>query len=409
MTLLYVMTDYPSVTQTFVANEAAAVNALGVPVAGYALTRGSASSSAAEIKLLCPPPTFVQLLAAALRGIPTFCGELWRARHDPLKPREMLRLLLGVAHARYVIRHIPAGTVTHVHAHFLGRTADVASTLADHLKCRWTATAHASDLYAPREPALLRRRLRSVSAVACANHGVRAELGLRSPNPPRSQVIHCGVETRALRFTARLSRTDRPHVITVGRLVATKGHWTILAAAASFLHEHPTTRWTVVGDGPLRRELLDDPRTQALAGRLTFTGALDHERIMELVAGAAAFVLPCERNAAGESDGIPVAIMEALALGVPVITTAIAGIPELVVANETGFLVPPQDPKSLTTALERVLFEMPVTDLDRVRSAARRRVEMDFDLFTEAGRLITMLRPYLSHSDQRGASAAFEV
>jgi colanic acid/amylovoran biosynthesis glycosyltransferase len=154
-------------------------------------------------------------------------------------------------------------------------------------------------------------------------------------------------------------------------------------------------RWTVVGDGPLRDQLTHDPRYLELSPRLTFTGALDHATILELVSKATIFVLPCEQGTHGESDGIPVALMEAMALGVTVVTTPIAGIPELVISGENGFFVTPQNAQDLTKTIEKILYETDPVRLDFIRQTARRTIEREFDLASEAKALINLLAPYL--------------
>ena len=400
--VLYLMSEHPSVSETFIVNEAATVRELGVPVVGYALRRGAVvRSAAADIDLVCPPPTRSQLAAASVEAMPAFLSELRRARPSRLSRDEKSRLLFALAHAAYLAPWARRAGVAHVHAHFLGRSSDVAAALAPQLGCRWTATAHGQDVYAPVEPGLLRHRLASVAAVACANRGLERRLheSFGAQTPPTT-IVHCGVHTESLMFAPE-APSGAPHLVTVGRLVATKGHWTVLEAAAQLMPRHPSLRWTVVGDGPLHDELVRDPRARRLAPRLTFAGAMDHASALEVVTDATAFVLPCETGAHGESDGIPVALMEAMALGVPVVTTPTAGIPELVADGETGILVSPQDWRSLVAALERILDPASADELGRIRAAAREKVEREFDQVQEAGRMVELLAAHLPGASVR--------
>jgi glycosyltransferase involved in cell wall biosynthesis len=191
--------------------------------------------------------------------------------------------------------------------------------------------------------------------------------------------------------------------VTVGRLVATKGYWTILEAAHTLMRRDPSLRWTIVGDGPLRGAIEADERFQRLSGRLQLVGALGHEATLDVLRdGATAFVMPCERSQTGESDGIPVAFMEAMALGVPVITCAVGGIAELVEEGETGFLVQPRDPPALVAAVEHVLHGDPA-GLDRVRRAARDRIEHEFEINGQAQVLVSLLSS-VADGDADGAS-----
>lgn len=212
---------------------------------------------------------------------------------------------------------------------------------------------------------------------------------------PRTKVVHCGVDTKRLQYRPLRRVASPPHLITVGRLIATKGHWTILEAAANLMSRDPALQWTIVGNGPLRDALAHDPHYAEFAPRICLAGAMDHDATLARVAEAAAFVLPCEEGTRGESDGIPVALMEAMALGVPVVTTHVGGIAELVVPDVTGFVVPPKDAPALTDTLTDLLYTASPAAIAHICDAARRKVERDFDLMAEANALIQFIQPYL--------------
>ena len=388
--LLYVMAEHPSASQTFVLTEAAAVEASGVRVVGYALRRGRAAAPAAPFFLICPPPTKRRLLLALMRALPQTLALLWTARTTNPTPSEAARLLLAQAHASHAERGARAIGVTHIHAHFLGRPADVADALAHRLTCKWTVTSHGADAYAPREPALHRRRLDSTAGVACANRTVQQALHKHTDRRSLpTRLVHCGVNLAQLRFELAPDTTSGPHLVTIGRLVTTKGYWTVLAAAHELLPRHPELRWTIIGGGPLDGALRSDSRYRSLHPRLALTGPMTHPSALAHLAGAAAFVLPCERDDRGGSDGIPVALVEAMALGVPVVTTSVGGIPELVVDRTTGFVVTPRDPASLIATLEAILYPTDDAALRRIRLAARSKVDRDFNAMREAAKLIS--------------------
>jgi glycosyltransferase involved in cell wall biosynthesis len=381
-------------------NEAAALKELGVPIVCYALKRGTATRSAAPVDLLCEPPGPVRLLRSALANLPAMISTLAGARRERRSLRDTNRLLLAEAHAAHIAQRVRAAGVTHVHAHFVARTADVAGALKERLGTLWTATAHAGDVYAPTEPELLRRRLDDASAVACANQGLQDAIQSLAKRPIETPIVHCGVNTRALPFGAGWAAADGrpPELVTVGRLVPTKGYWTILEAAPQIMAANPTLRWTLIGEGPLEAELLSDRRFRDLSPRMRLAGGLDHPDALALIQRAAALVLPCEAAADGDSDGIPVALMEAMALGVPVITSVVGGIAELVVHEETGFLVPPRDAQALAGAVQHVLDPQSAEAVGRVRAEARAKVEREFDLHGEAARLAELLQTYLVQS-----------
>jgi colanic acid/amylovoran biosynthesis glycosyltransferase len=387
------MHEHPSVSQTFVVTEAAAVRSAGAEIMGYALARGSGEGSAADLEFVCVPPSKRRLALAAARGYRQCLTAVWQARKYRPSVGEMARLVLAQAHAEYVWRTVRDAGVTHIHAHFLARTADVSLALAKRLGCLWTATSHGSDAYAPNEPALLRRRLDHVSGIACANGGVETALRLRFRNVrPPTRVVHCGVDIAALEYRGGRSGNAEPEVLTVGRLVATKGHWTVIAAADRMIRRHSDLRWAVIGGGELASSLEADARYRACWPRLSLAGPMGHEATLRRMQEAAALVLPCEQDTYGGSDGIPVALMEAMSLGIPVVTTNVGGIKELVVDGVTGFIVEPRDAEGLVTTLERVLYKLSSGELEEIKRAGRATVERDFNATKEAATLLEFFR-----------------
>lgn len=394
--LLYIMHDYPSVSQTFVVTEAAELDRLGIPVVGYALHRGLAPRPAARVPLVGAPPSWRQLAWAALSAAPGLLALPWRAGARRLSLREAARLVLAHLHATYALRQLPDEGVAHIHAHFLGRSADVAMLMAARLDCEWSATSHAGDAYSPTEPALLERRLATAAAVACASRSVQESVERHAaPRGVRTAVVHCGIDSSAVRLRSARPRAAEAHLVTVGRLVATKGHWTNLEAAASLMNRFPSLRWTVVGDGPLRDQLAMHARRLGLSRRFVFAGALAHDATVSLLRQADGFVLPCEQDERGGSDGIPVALMEAMAVGVPVVTAPVGGIRELVEPDETGFLVPSGDASAVVAAIEHILDEHQQPALECLRIAARTKIEREFDQSQQARVLIELLGPHL--------------
>jgi colanic acid/amylovoran biosynthesis glycosyltransferase len=235
-----------------------------------------------------------------------------------------------------------------------------------------------------------------VKTVACANRRVQEIISKRAAEAGievRTTLVHCGVDTARLVYRSSHATAAPAHLVTVGRLIATKGYLTILEAAATVLTRDRSVRWTLVGDGPLAAEIVNDARFVELSPRLELAGALDHEAALELISRATAFVLPCEEGARGESDGIPVALMEAMALGVPIVTTLVGGISELVIPMRTGFVVPPRDGPALAAAITSLLYHREPSELERIRRTARLMVEEQFDLQRQAEVLLEILDP----------------
>jgi len=147
----------------------------------------------------------------------------------------------------------------------------------------------------------------------------------------------------------------------------------------------------IAGNGPLETELKQQAASLGLADdRLQFLGALSHDKVADFISGLDVFVLPCKKDKQGDMDGIPVVLMEAMLCGVPVISTELSGIPELVINNLTGLTVPPDNEIELAEAIYQ-LMDKPETAI-RLVSGAKQRVESEFLLNKNVAKLMTLIQ-----------------
>ncbi|MEO7916363.1 MAG: glycosyltransferase, partial [Dokdonella sp.] len=160
-------------------------------------------------------------------------------------------------------------------------------------------------------------------------------------------------------------------------------------ALAKLAHAGVAFRCRIIGEGPQRSELEQSIAMLDLRDRVELLGALPQVEVRALLHRASAFVLPSTVAADGNRDGIPVALMEAMAVGTPVISTRVSGIPELVTDGVSGLLVDGGDAEGLSRAVQRILEDSPLRD--RVALEARRVVERDFDAATEASKLLAAM------------------
>ncbi len=255
----------------------------------------------------------------------------------------------------------------------------------------YTVAVHAHDIFMRRfPPALSRRRIGEAVAIRVIsefNRGWLAEnLGL---DPGRCEVIRCGVDPAA--FTHSGPCDDLPPLLlSVGRLVDYKGFPDLLAACRILRDRGLDFRCRIVGSGPQEAELNRRLADLDLAGTVELAGVVPHHEMADEFAAAAAFVLPCCVGAGGEMDGIPVAMMEAMARGLPVVSTRLTGIPELVRDGKNGLLVAPNQPDELADALARLLAD---ADLRRrLGDAAREVVVTDYDVDANTAELAILLK-----------------
>jgi colanic acid/amylovoran biosynthesis glycosyltransferase len=387
----YVLKRFPRISETFVAaelielerqHEHLTVFALGRPQEPF--THSFVADLRARVVYLPHHP--VRQPLRVLRGL----VHAWRRG-----PRAWLRAaaaglvpprLMGwrlVLQATVLRRELERAGVDHVHAHF----ANDASVLANLVRMMggpsYSVTTHAKDLYhSDVRPDSLRSRLANATFVATVSEGNRTYLASVLNGDGRVRVVHNAVDLR------RVGRPDangrEPDVVlAVARLIEKKGLPDLVAACGVLARRGVALRLEVVGSGPLRDDLERAARLEGV--RATFHGALPNERVLELYRRATVYCLPCVVASSGDRDGLPTSVLEAMALGLPVVTTSLNGLAEAVVHERTGIVVPGRDPVALADALGRLLGDPELRA--RLAREARRHVEEHFSLERSVGLL----------------------
>ena len=188
----------------------------------------------------------------------------------------------------------------------------------------------------------------------------------------------------------------------VGRLVEKKGHEVLLRAVATLRRARGRFRVAIAGDGPLLAPMESLARRLGITPIVTFCGSLSHEEVKELLAVARALVVPSVIASDSDRDGLPNVILEAAAMGCPVIASDLSAIPEFVTHRGTGLLVPPEDPRALADALREVLDD-PSTAAARA-GHARRRVIAEFDVARNVMPLEALFRETLERRKGRAGT-----
>ena len=277
-----------------------------------------------------------------------------------------------------------AGGLRHVHVHFAGLAARTAFWLQRHGGIAYSLTGHANDLFRPGDlddsptPA-------DVLAGACfvATESEFAAARMRARHPMMAGAFCCVHNGLQMDHVLPARPADNPpRVLAVGRLVEKKGFADLVAALARLRAREgnggPGFTAEIVGDGPLRGELLAAVAAAGLGDVVTLPGALPQREVMARLAAARVFALPCveESDGAGGMDNFPTVIAEAMAAGLPVVSTTVAGVPEMVLDGQTGRLVPPRSPDALADALGEFLADGDLAA--RFGQAGRRRAEKRF-------------------------------
>ncbi len=393
----YVMSRFPKLSETFVLNEMAACAEQGIPVEVYPLLRERQKVAHPEVEGWVRRAHFHPFVSPAiLRSNARFLRE---------QPRNYVRLVREVFGGTWGSANFFAGAagifaksvrfadlmrgqgVTHVHAHFATHPALAALIVHRLTGIPFSFTAHGSDLHVNRR--MLDRKVEA-AAFTVAVSAFNREVIVRECGEwarAKVQVVHCGVDPGYFRPRQEpRPGTSAFRVVCVASFEEVKGHRFLVDACRLLRDRGADVECHLVGEGPLRRDLERRVEAASLGDRVRFHGGLPRPAVARLLSTADAAVLASHPTRSGKREGIPVALMEAMAAGLPVVATAISGIPELVQAGVTGFLVPSGDPRALADALERLASDPDLRD--RMGRAGRARVMRDFDLRANAARLV---------------------
>lgn len=272
---------------------------------------------------------------------------------------------------------------THIRAHFAHVPTSIAMYASLASRVPFSFTGHANDLF--ERASLLREKLHRCAFSSCISAYNRSFLERQGASLEKLPIVRCGIELDQFPFRDSSASSDTPHLLFVGRLVEKKGAHVLLEAVARAKSLGTDFVADIVGSGPLSEQLMARAVELGLESRVVFHGSQTQERVRELLRGASLFVLPCVVAASGDRDGIPVALMEAMACGVPCISTPVSGIPELIEHGTSGVLVDEGDPEALAAAIGALLSEP--ERARRLASAARQRIEEEFSMLQNVVRL----------------------
>jgi colanic acid/amylovoran biosynthesis glycosyltransferase len=392
MTVAYLMNSYPHTVYTFIRSEIAALEASGLRVQRFALRLLKEDSAAKEVDEERRKTRgvvavgAVGLLAAlvgtmAARPLAFARGALLAIRVGWRSDRGLLYHGIYLAEACVLRRWLASCGAGHVHAHFGTNSAAVVMLCRELGGPPYSFTAHGPDEFDMPKSLAIGEKIRRAAFVVAISQFCRGQLyrWVDAEEWPKIQVIRCGVD-RAFLDVPTVPIPDSPRLVCVGRLAGQKAHHLLLQAVALLREEGIAFELVLIGDGPLRGDIERLIDRLGLGTHVRITGYISSEEVRREILEARALVL------SSLAEGLPVAIMEALALGRPVVSTSVAGIPELVRPGVCGWLVPPGSVEDLSEALREVLAAS-TADLERMGRQGARRVAEFHDAAVEAGKL----------------------
>lgn len=398
MKIAYVVSSL-KISMTFVVNELEAHEKAGWQVLSLVSCKPGPFENLSEVmvkwnKRAVHRPGIFSQIAAILREIFThplrFVKVLfWLSTLLARSPVEFTKALYELTACCYFAAECRRFGAEHIHVHFASRSLSLGLMMGILTGLPVSCTVHAFDIFT-RSSGSLQMRLAKCKFIASISkfnvEYLRKTCG--DSIADLCHVVHCGIDTEKFNTVCRQPESGR--MVCVCRFSPKKGLDIAIRACAKLRDNNVKFLYEIAGDGPQRRDLEDLIEELNLADKVKLLGAISNDQLIELFRRASVFLMPCVKTPDGDMDGIPVAMMEAMVYEVPVVSTAISGIPELVEDGLSGRLAPEKD----VDALEQILKEL-VADTDKIErfgKAGRDRVLKDFSISENAEKLRELIR-----------------
>jgi len=386
-----ILKGFPRISETFISNEILLLEKAGFQIHIFSMRRPRETFSHSNVKnirasvdylpetLLVPLPRFLFHNLLLARQIPTVYWHVLKSAVLRLRQTRKLATIKHFLQAGYLVHKcLPKQNVVHLHAHFAHSPTSVAHFTSQLSGLPFSFTAHAKDIYTS-DPKLLSEKInKSGFVITCTEHNKQYLNELEnSRNTPVYRIYH-GIDTELFNSREETTLPEPPYrLLTIARMTRKKGIPTVLQAIRILCDEGLPIKHILIGDGDERKHVLALMKDLNLENTSQWLGTLAHEKVLEFYRQADLFVLGCEIAPGGDRDGIPNVILESMAMGVPVVSTQISAIPEVISSHVTGLLVPPHAPEEMARSIKQLLTDINLRK--KVVESARTRVLEEFD------------------------------
>jgi colanic acid/amylovoran biosynthesis glycosyltransferase len=397
--IAYIVSRFPHLPETFILREMIHLETLGWQIELYPLVIQRQEVIHAEarpwlkrahavpwlslgvlksnlVKMATRPRQYVSLLARVMR-------------ENIRSPKFLARALLLFPRAAWMADEFKRQGITHIHAHYASHPALVAWLINQWTGITYSVTVHAHDIFV--DKSMLATKLHDSAFISAISEFNRKYLADRF-GPwvnEKTQIVRCGIEpTYYQRKQQATSKSSKLEIISVGSLQPYKGHIYLVKACAELLKRGIPFQCRIIGGGDLRSLLERAIQQNQLEGRIELLGPRTQDEVSRLLRTANCYVQPSVVTRTGKMEGIPVALMEAMVTGIPVVATSISGVPELVHPGETGWLVPPEDGMALADALTEI-YQNPA-EAARRADLGQKWVLEEFELSSNVRKLASL-------------------
>jgi glycosyltransferase involved in cell wall biosynthesis len=398
----YVLHRFPHLTETFIVREMHWLQRYGIELSIFSLMAPKSSVISPQAEALVPLAQYSRMFSfevvraqahflarRPLRYLRALGRLIWQTYREPR--------VMGLAVSLFpksvlFARRVEQMGIEHLHANFVWLEGLAAGVARDLTGVSFTIQPHAFGLFS-RNQRDVRRELENATRVVTISDYHRRYIAGLSPriSVEDIDVVHCGIEPDRISPAAARMRNVPPRIVSVGRAVEKKGHRYLIDACAELARRGVDFRCDlIVGRGGLRDELAEQVTRLELGEVVRLLDSRDEDGVFEILGGADIFALGCVVADSGDRDGIPVSLMEAMASGIPVVSTPVTGVPELIEDGRSGLLVQQRDSEALADAIARLLDDEGLAT--RLAAAGRRKIVDDFLVSDSAAKMAAIFR-----------------
>jgi len=393
--IAYILKMFPRLSETFILNEMLELERLGVEITVISLKKPNEGKFHPQLSNLKAPVYYLDDLDA--KKWVSWLGEAWPwlepNREDFWKLMEKVishkdnKLMDYTLYSAWAASKIMELGIDHIHSHFGSLSSTIAYFAGRISSVPFSFTAHAKDIYVyDMEEHLLGEKLRAAKFAVTVTNYNKNYLHNQNPGlePDKIKVIYNGVALENIMFTPPEVR-EKDFILGVGRLVPKKGFDTLIETCDILKKRGVAFKCVIAGNGSDAEMLYNKRNDTGLEDVIEFAGARTQDEIIDLMRKATVLCLPCRIAQDGNRDALPTVLLEALACGLPVVSTNISGIPEIIDMGENGVLVNPDDAVSTADEIERLLSSQALRD--RYSKAGFKKAKDSFDIKNNVGLL----------------------
>ncbi len=399
MKIAYLINQYPQISHTFIRNEIQELERQGISVSRFAVRgwdadiKDEADLAEREVTtyilrrgfLSFVLSTLIVLLRSPLRAVRAFRQTVRTARASD---RGFIIHLIYLVEACTLVRLLERQGVSQLHCHFGTNSAALGMFCAILGGVKFSFTVHGPEEFDANRQISLADKGRWATFVVAISHFGRSQLYrfFRRNDWDKIAIVHCGLSGDFFESPI-VPPVSEPNFVSIGRLSEQKGQVMLVRACRLLKDRGIRFKLTIIGDGELRPMIEREIAESGLGNMVELAGWKSGSEIRSALSESRALVLP------SFAEGLPVVIMEAMALARPVVSTYVAGIPELVREGQEGFLVPASDEQSLADAMAKIL-SLNSGELARLGQSAKERVNERHSIVREAGKLAALFRAH---------------